>query len=145
MKYRYIVFFTVVISSLIACSKREKAASEAAHNDDTEWVEMDAFHLVMAEAFHPYKDSANLEPVKRLAEELALEADKWASATLPDKVNNDGMKAQLNQLKADTHALSTMIEDGASDDEIGTALQSLHGSFHSIMEAWNGGTHEHQH
>ncbi len=142
MIYKYVIFFTIIITSLSSCTKKE---TSKAHSDDTEWVEMDSFHLIMAEAFHPYKDSANLEPVKRLAEELAHEADKWASASLPDKVNNDEMKAQLNQLKEDTRVLSTMIQGGASDDEIGATLQTLHGSFHSIMEVWNGGTHEHQH
>lgn len=106
---------------------------------------MDAFHLIMAEAFHPYKDSANLEPVKRLAVELSHEADQWASAPLPEIVNNDEMKAQLNQLKADTKTLSTMIQEGASDEQIGSTLQALHDSFHRIMESWNGGSHEHQH
>lgn len=145
MRYKYIVFFTIIIISLSACSRKEKVTSEATHSDDAEWVEMDSFHLIMAEAFHPYKDSANLEPVRRLAEELTQEADKWASAPLPDKVNNERMKAQLNQLKADTRALSTMIQGGASVEEIGTALQALHGSFHNIMEVWNGRAHEHQH
>ncbi len=145
MRFKHIVFFTIVLTSLSACSKTEKVTSEAAHSDDSEWVEMDSFHLIMAEAFHPYKDSANLEPVKRLAEELAQEADKWASAPLPDRVNNDEIKFQLNQLTADARALSEMIQGGASDEEIGNTLQALHSSFHTIMEAWNGAPHEHQH
>jgi hypothetical protein len=129
-----------------SCSQKENTEEGSEkENDDSEWVEMDSFHLIMAEAFHPYKDSANLEPVKRLSEELAQQAESWASATLPDKVNNDAVKAQLSQLKADTRALSTMIKGGASDEEIGTSLQALHDSFHSIMESWNGGNHEHQH
>jgi hypothetical protein len=129
-----------------SCSQKENTeARSEKENDDSEWVEMDAFHLIMAEAFHPYKDSVNLEPVKRLSEELAQQAESWASATLPDKVNNDAVKAQLSQLKADTRALSTMIKGGASDEAIGTSLQALHDSFHTIMELWNEGNHEHQH
>jgi hypothetical protein len=135
------VFFILAITSFIACSRNEKAIAE----DDSEWEEMDSFHLIMAEAFHPYKDSANLEPVRRLADELAQQAEKWASAPLPDKIKNDEMKAQLNQLISDTRALSAKIQSGASDEEIGTMLQNLHESFHSIMEAWNGGHHEHKH
>jgi hypothetical protein len=145
MRFKFMVFFTILLASSSACSKTEKVTSEAIHGDDSEWVEMDSFHLIMAEAFHPYKDSANLEPVKRLAEELAQEADKWASAPLPDKIDNDEMKAQLNQLTADTRALSALIQGGASDEEIGNTLQALHSSFHTIMEAWNGAPHEHQH
>jgi len=137
--------FLMIITASYSCSHKESADSNAKQNDTTEWVEMDSFHLIMAEAFHPYKDSANLEPVKRLADELSQEAETWSTASLPERVNNDEMKAQLDQLKEDTRALLIMIKGGASDDEIGTALQALHDSFHGIMEAWHGSDHEHQH
>jgi hypothetical protein len=55
------------------------------------------------------------------------------------------MKAALNQLKADTRALSQMTKEGASDEEIGISLQALHDSFHSIMGTWNGEGMDHQH
>jgi hypothetical protein len=146
MRLKQLAGVMITAVAFYSCSQKENTeARSEKENDDSEWVEMDSFHLIMAEAFHPYKDSANLEPVKRLSEELAQHAESWASATLPDKVNNDAVKAQLNQLKADTRALSTMIQSGATDEEIGTSLQALHDSFHRIMESWNGGNHEHQH
>lgn len=134
----------ILLILVIACSKADKTSSEAERADADEWAEMDAFHLLMAEAFHPYQDSSNLEPLKRLAEELVQEADQWSKAPLPAKVNNDEVKVQLNQLQSDTRSLSEMIQRGASDEEIGTSLRNLHSSFHGIMEAWNGGHHEHQ-
>jgi hypothetical protein len=106
---------------------------------------MDSFHMVMAEAFHPYKDSANLEPAKQLAEEMAQEADKWASASLPEKVNTESVKALLTQLKTDTRSLADQVKNGAPDEAIGTSLKALHDSFHGIMEAWNGAGEEHEH
>jgi hypothetical protein len=106
---------------------------------------MDSFHMIMSESFHPYKDSANLEPVKRLAEEMATEAEKWSNASLPAKVDNEEMKASLQQLKNDTRSLADKIKSGASDEEIGTQLNALHDSFHAIMEAWNGGGEKHEH
>ena len=83
--------------------------SETEQSDDRGWVEMDSFHLIMTEAFHPYKDSANLEPARQLADEIASKAEYWASATLPDKVNTKEVKAMLTKLKEDTQALATMI------------------------------------
>jgi len=147
MRLSSIALLMVVGVTLYSCSPKEKTESNEQQPDENEWVEMDSFHMIMSEAFHPYKDSANLEPVKRLAEEMAQEAEKWASASLPEKVKSDEMKASLNKLKADTRALAEMIKDGASDEEIGTTLQALHDSFHSIMGAWNneGMDHEHQH
>jgi len=149
MKFNMLIM--VVALALAACTTKDKEVQEAEtvtnESDPNEWPEMDSFHMIMAEAFHPYKDSTNLEPVKRLSEEMAMEADKWASSTLPAKVNNDAVKAQLNQLKTDTRALADKIKGGASDAEIGSSLKSLHDSFHGIMEAWNGSeeNHEHEH
>jgi hypothetical protein len=128
------ILITTLVVSLAACTQKEKPHSEA---DDNEWPQMDSFHMVMAESFHPFKDSGNLEPVKRLAEEMAQNAERWAADALPEKVNNDAMKALLQQLKADSRTLADKIKNGATDEEIGATLKSLHDSFHSIMESWN--------
>lgn len=151
MKFNILILISVLTIGFTSCSTREKsdggAEATTTEADPNEWPEMDSFHMIMAEAFHPYKDSTNLEPVKRLAEEMAIEADKWATTVLPEKVNTEEVKAQLNQLKTDTRSLADKIKGGASDEEIGTSLKALHDSFHGIMEAWNGSgeKHEHQH
>ncbi len=152
MKFKILVLVSIFAIGFSACSKKETVEAhpeeEMSAVDPNEWPEMDSFHMIMAESFHPYKDSANLEPLKRLAEEMAVEAEKWSSTSLPTKVNSDATKALLNQLKSDTRALADKIKGGASDEEIGAALKSLHDSFHGIMEAWNEGGeegHEHEH
>ncbi|MFM8913108.1 MAG: hypothetical protein ACKOE6_09370, partial [Flammeovirgaceae bacterium] len=104
----------------------------------------DSFHMIMAEAFHPYKDSSNLAPAKKLAEEMAAEADKWAAASLPAKVNNDNVKQQLEKLKADTRAFADQVKVSTPDADLGTALNALHDSFHGIKEAWHGGEKKHE-
>lgn len=145
MRFYLITLLWVGVMSFYSCSQKKNTDTTSEQDDPIEWAEMDSFHTIQVEAFYPYKDSANLEPVKHLAEAMAQEASTWASASLPQKVNNDEMKAQLNQLKADTRALAEMIKGGASDDEIGASLQALHESFHVIMEIWNEEGHEHQH
>ena len=127
--------FLIAVLLVIAagCTKKPETASS------DEWPEMESFHMLMAEAFHPYKDSSNLEPVKRLAEEIALEADRWQSSELPARVNTKEMKSQLEKLRVGTRALSDKIKGGASDDEIGASLTALHDGFHKITEAWHGG------
>jgi hypothetical protein len=143
MKMRMrLVYSVILLVTAAACAKREGAA-EASTAD--EWPEMDAFHKVMAEAYHPFKDSSNVGPVKRLAEEMAQEAEKWQAAPLPEKVSNDQTKAQLEKLAGDARALSDQIKGGAKDDEIGRLLTQLHESFHAIMEAWNGEGEAHKH
>lgn len=102
--------------------------------------------MVMADVFHPLKDSGNLAPVKEHAEELAASASRWADAELPEKVNNDDTKGLILKLKDGTRDLADQIAAGASDEVIQTQLTELHDLFHSIQEAWyNSGKGEEHH
>lgn len=145
MKNFPLLIFMVCLLGLSSCDKSKSDSKEVTSVDSDEWKEMDSFHMIMADAFHPYKDSANLAPAKKLAEEMAMEAGKWASAPLPEKVNNDDVRQSLNKLKEDTRALADLIKSGADDSSVGASLNSLHDSFHGIMEAWHKGGENHEH
>lgn len=136
---------TIAFSLFIfSCGTKDtRSAAETADND--EWPEMDSFHLTMAEAFHPLKDSGNVEPAMRLMGQLSDEAAKWADAPLPEKVNNEEMKAKLAKLKTDLRALSDSVNDGVPEDQVGKTLFTIHDQFHEIMEAWHGGGEKHEH
>ena len=138
-------FYSVVLVALLvvmACaSKTEQAHGEEdghAHETAGVWKEMDDFHTIMAETFHPYKDSSNLEPAKRRASELMRAADKWASAELPSRVNNEEVKAKLEQLKSEAATLAESVKS-SDDNVIGDHLTRLHDTYHQIEEAWYGG------
>jgi hypothetical protein len=116
---------------------------EAAAGDEKEWKQMDEFHMVMAETFHPFKDSANLEPVKSRASELASSAESWSKSELPEKVDNDDTKEKLERLRTETSTLVSTISSG-DDKVIGDQLTKVHDLFHEIQEMWyGGGKHEH--
>lgn len=140
-----LVLLTMALSLFIFSCGTKEHHSEAETAENDEWPEMDAFHMTMAEAFHPLKDSGNVEPAMRLMGQLADEADKWASAPLPEKVNNEEVKMKLEKLKADLRALSDKVKDGAPEDQVGTALHTIHDQFHEIMEEWHGGGEKHEH
>lgn len=137
--YAVIVF---MIALAVACG--EKKSESVANND--EWPEMDEFHEIMADSFHPFKDSANLEPAKANATEMAKVAEKWVNAPVPEKVDNDETKANLTQLKNDTNAFIQIAQSGDSV-KIGESLTALHDQFHKLQELWYGGKegHEHKH
>ncbi|MFM7850971.1 MAG: hypothetical protein ACKO96_03435 [Flammeovirgaceae bacterium] len=146
MKNQILSLFAAAVFAVASCnqSKHQSTAEETA-TESAQWQEMDSFHTIMAEAFHPYKDSSNLEPAKKSAEIMAAEAEKWAAASLPSKVDNEKVKQQLEKLKNDTRAFAEQVKAGAADADLGTALNSLHDNFHGIMESWNGGHKEHEH
>ncbi|MFN3840982.1 MAG: hypothetical protein ACK4RF_09785 [Cyclobacteriaceae bacterium] len=126
-----------------ACSGKKEETAE-----QTEWPQMDAFHMLMAESFHPFKDSANLEPAKANAAEMASNAAQWADAALPKKVDTEQMKEHLANLKNETASFAELVKTG-TDEEIGVALTDLHDLFHAIQDAWynkeSGQKHEHKH
>jgi len=132
MKINLITWLFVIVVGCYSCSQKENTGST--QTAPIGWAEMDSFHTIQSEAYYPYKDSANLEPVKRLAELMAKKAQIWTSSSVLHKFNNDELQRQLNQFNANTYAFSEMIKDGASDQEIGVSLQSLHDRFHSIMK-----------
>jgi hypothetical protein len=134
-----LLFFFALI--FWACSGPAKQENQT----DDEWPTMDSYHMIMAEAFHPFKDSANLEPARKLATELAQAADAWAAEELPSKINNDNTRALLQGLKADSRHLADQVNTGASPDSIGVSLTAVHNRFHQITEAWHGGGEKHEH
>lgn len=125
-----VVAFVILLTA--ACGNKKE---EVANNE--EWPEMDEFHMIMAESFHPFKDSANLEPAKANAAEMAKVAEKWANAPLPEKVDNDGTKAELTQLKNVANAFIQVSQEGDSI-KIGESLTALHDQFHKLQESWYG-------
>lgn len=128
MKSIYTLFFILLLASCTT-KKSEKETSNR-------WAKLDGFHTVMADAFHPYKDSGNLVPAKELVNTLSDSAGVWAEATLPEKVNNQDMVNKLLNLKLSTVELLKMKIDNTPDSVFATQLTKVHDSFHEIQETW---------
>jgi hypothetical protein len=137
------IFSICLVLVLAACSSKKSESADTASN---EWKELDSFHTIMAVAFHPYKDSSNLAPAKSLAKSMADEAGKWASSTLPEKVNNDDMKAKLQKLSEGSQGFLKLTSESVPDSVVGQSLTDLHDLFHEIQEGWySGGKEGHEH
>jgi hypothetical protein len=116
--------------------KEDHDNHENASASHEEWKEMDDFHMVMAEAFHPFKDSSNLEPAKNYADSMVVAADRWAEAPLPERFKGDDeIKFKLKQLKSDADTFAKVAREG-DDKSVGQSLTKLHDLFHEIQESW---------
>lgn len=141
---KIILFLTVVISLIgfLSCAQKKEAHHE--HEEDAnEWAEMDEFHMIMAESFHPFMDSGNVEPAKQNAATMKDMAAKWATSSLPGKVDNDEMKRKLNALKVSAANFKAIAERNDTT-VLGDSLARLHELYHSIQESWyRAGEHHH--
>jgi hypothetical protein len=134
------ILVSMTLFILSCASKKDDSHGHEHHGAEGEdvWKEMDDFHMIMVETFHPYKDSSNLEPAKARAAELMTAADEWASATLPERVDNADVRSKLEKLKSEAAALAEGVKS-ADDNVIGEQLTRLHHTFHEIQEAWYEG------
>jgi hypothetical protein len=148
MKMKIALFGTIMMAAtalFMSCGEKKHNEESAESDEMVEWAEMDSFHTIMADVFHPLKDSGNVQPIMERATELADEAEKWANAPLPAKVDNEEMKELLTNLKNGTRDLAVQIAEGTEEDIAGTRLHELHDLFHKIQEKWYGGGKEEHH
>lgn len=144
MNYKFLTLLLFSVLLLTSCG--EKKAETAEEEEMIEWKELDEFHAIMADVFHPLKDSGNIAVYMSRAGELADAAEKWAAAPLPEKVNNDEVKSMIEELKKGSRQVADEIANGAEEDYAGTELHKLHDQFHKIQEAWySDGKEGHEH
>ena len=130
----------MIFLNLTSCSSEKKSSDvqqqeKESANAPAEWKEMDEFHLVMADSFHPYMDSTNLEPAKLNAAELAKVAGKWAGAELPERVNTEEVRQMISTLNIAAQDYLKTVKTN-NDEAIGESLNELHDLFHVIQDAW---------
>ncbi len=139
-----VLIFAILVSgvSFFSCSQKKEVHHD--EEDLNEWAEMDEFHMIMAESFHPFMDSGNVEPAIQNAAAMEELAAKWATSSLPGKVDNDEMKRKLNALKVSTANFKAVVEQ-SDNTTLGDSLTKLHDLYHSIQESWYGSGERHGH
>jgi hypothetical protein len=105
----------------------------ASAQHSSSWKEMDAFHDVMSETFHPSEDG-NLQPIRTRIDEMVEKAKAWRKAAVPEKYDAAKTAPRLKALVKGAEALRKTIRKGGTDQAITTELSRLHDVFHDIME-----------
>jgi DNA-binding transcriptional regulator YhcF (GntR family) len=101
---------------------------------------MEALSITMEKAYKPLKDSSTVVAAERLMAQIASEAEKLASSTRPDNVNDETVKKKLEKLRTDARALANEIATGTEDDVIGTDFHKIHDLYQEIHDAWKRGS-----
>lgn len=108
------------------------ATSTAQAND--KWAELDAYHDVMSQTFHPAEEG-KLAPIRKRAGELADKAKQWLDSKPPKVYDTADIKALLVKLNAESKTLADSIAKGANDEQVKKDLTALHDRFHEIIGA----------
>jgi hypothetical protein len=142
------IVLVLIILAVFSCDRKNDHQDDKHAGSSSEWKEMDAFHSVMAEAFHPYKDSSDLKPARENAEELSTAAKEWKSSDIPDGLDNDKIESKLNQLVNLSEKFEEEVKAG-DDAVIANSLVQLHDLFHDLQNdfyaAGSKGHDDHEH
>lgn len=118
-------------------------ASAPTSQANDKWAELDAYHNVMSQTFHPAEEG-KLEPIRKHAGELAEKAKQWLESKPPKVYDSADIKALLVKLNAESKTLADAIAKGAKDEQIKKDLTALHDRFHEIIGACRDKKKKHQ-
>jgi hypothetical protein len=97
------------------------------------WKEMDNFHKIMSETFHPAEEG-HLDPIKKRSQEMVDKAVAWQSSTAPEGYDKKKVDPSLKKLVKGARELNSLVKAKSSDRLLKAKLSGLHDTFHEIME-----------
>ena len=131
-------FLLLIVALTAGCDKKQEHHGDDHHADGgKDWKEMDHFHTVMADAFHPYKDSSDLQPAKGKAQELVTAAKAWRNSEAPEGIDKDKLESRLDKLVSLSEELQSEVA-GGKDETIASKLTELHDLFHELQNEFYG-------
>jgi hypothetical protein len=107
--------------------------SPAQAQKKAKWAEMETFHGVMGETFHPAEEG-KLEPIRKRSQEMIDKAIAWKNSTAPEGYDQEAVKKLLKKLVKGAKKLHKQVQKNASDKELTEELTELHDVFHEIMD-----------
>jgi hypothetical protein len=148
MRARVAVLFALALS-LAACAPKKTDPPKVETKTDSatvqpkaevkleEWKEIELFHNVMAETFHPMEEG-DMKPILTRAQEMADKAKAWQTSTPPARfAGNDSIKIVLTKLVTDSQALADLVKKKGKDAQIKKDLSALHDTFHDAAHRCN--------
>jgi hypothetical protein len=136
--------FLVVSLSFVALSsaaaqhehqptKVEKDKPAVAHSKEhmSGWKELDAYHMVMMQVWHPAKEKSDLAPIRARAATLADAADVWAAAPIPSACDTPANRANIARVRTESRTLVALASNG-TDADVKAALAALHDRFELV-------------
>ncbi len=102
------------------------------------WKELDAFHMVMMQTWHPAKGMNNLAPIRAKAAELAEKAELWTKSDFPKGCDTPVMRDAVTKAAAQAQELAKLVAAGP-DDQVKAALKTVHDSFEIVEKGCKPG------
>ncbi len=111
-------------------------ASQGHGNDHAAsgWKELDSFHMVMQQAWHPVKDNGDVAPARSKASQLLASANTLAAAKAPKGCDTPELRSAAATIKKEAESFAKLVSSKAADKAIADAIKTLHDKFEVLEE-----------
>lgn len=96
------------------------------------WKELDAFHMLMMETWHPVSKSGDLKPIRAKATAMSDAAKTWAASTVPAACDTKPIRDAVAAVARDSRSLADLVAQQGADAELKTSLAKLHDTFEVV-------------
>lgn len=96
------------------------------------WAELKAFHVVMAQTFHPAEDG-DLKPIRARIGEMHEKAVLLQNAKIPQSFATAEIKNAIGRLVTGSAELKKLVDKKAKDPVVLEKITKLHDVFHEIQ------------
>lgn len=119
---------------------------EGEHGEKSGWTELDAFHKLLQDTWHPAQ-KGDLRPARDKAAAFVAGAEAWARSKGPATCDNEAARKAIPGVVADANAYADAAKAGASDDAVKASLKKAHDGFEKVampcmMSAMKGMDHK---
>jgi hypothetical protein len=98
------------------------------------WKELDDYHMLMMQTWHPIKDKHDVGPARAKARHMVVAAKLLAKSNGPKGCDNPGLRNAAEQLVGETEAVAALVDRKATDDAISAKMKTLHDKFEVLEE-----------
>ena len=123
-----IVRLVVIMLAMIPAISFAQTAKPAS----APWIEMKAFHTLMAATFHPTEDG-NFAPLKEKADSLLTAAKAWQASKIPADYKPTETKETLAKLVSQCTMIRDAVAAKAADVKLKVMIADAHETFHKIV------------
>jgi superoxide dismutase len=96
------------------------------------WKELNEFHMVMSQTFHPIEEN-NFTPIKERSGEMLAKAIALKNSKIPTSFNTTEIKKAIDELVTGATELHKINTKKVKDEVLKEKMEKLHDKFHEIQ------------
>ena len=115
-------------------AKMDQAKSHGGNHAASGWKELDGYHQLMMQTWHPIKEKGDVGPIKAKALDMVASAKLLAKSKAPKGCDTPALKTAASELVGETESVAALVSRKGGDAMLKDKMKSLHDKFEVLEE-----------